>query len=123
MRDKVLCRGWGEPYTPQGKKVFSMQERVSVSLLSSLTILLSSSVPVSVREGEKMSIDEVLNFFDPNAAWKDQRIQGEFLERTSGQTLDTIFVAESLFRGTVLDFGSNSHSGGRYYANNSFTTS
>ncbi|MBU7044927.1 MAG: hypothetical protein HXS54_00705 [Theionarchaea archaeon] len=68
-----------------------------------------------------MSIDEVLGFFDCNAAWKDQKTQREFLEQTSRKDLDTILVAESLFKGTVVDFGTaNLSSGGGSYANCGF---
>ena len=122
MRDKVLCRGWartGKPMTEE--QTFLCEGSYFLKVQSSSTPPLSHSVPVSVREGEKMSIDEVLSFFDHNAALKDQKAQREFLEQASRKNLDTIFVAESLFRGTVVDFGTaNLSSGGGSYANCGF---
>lgn len=121
MRDKVLCRGWAERESADTKKVFFLFEKGYPSvLICSFAFLAPDSVPVSVREGEKMSIDEIVSFFDGNAAWKCQKAQG-FLETGSRQELDTIFATESLFKGTVVDFGDlSSHSGGGSYANYSF---
>ncbi len=122
MRDKVLCRGWARTRQPKTEELSFLREGSYFSKVqNSSTSPLSHSVPVSVREGEKMSIDEVLGFFDRNAAWKDQKAQREFLEQTSRKDLDTIFVAESLFKGTVVDFGTvNLSSGGGSYANCGF---
>jgi hypothetical protein len=72
-------------------------------------------VPLSVQGGVKMkmSIDEFLDFFDLAMARADQEIRPRFLDMNSRQDLDTICTADSLFRGTVVDFnGLNSHSGG-----------
>ena len=117
MRDKVLCRGWARTRKPMTEELFFLFEgSYFLKVQSSFTPPLSHSVPVSVREGEKMSIDEVLCFFGRNAAWKDQKAQRKFLE-FSKQELDTIFAADSLFRGTVVDFcDSDLHSGGGSYA-------
>ncbi|MBU7016048.1 MAG: hypothetical protein HXS44_00960 [Theionarchaea archaeon] len=70
-----------------------------------------------------MSIDEVLGFFGRNAALKDQKTQREFLERKSRKDLDTIFAAESLFKGTVVDFSLDLSPGGGNHANNGFAIS
>jgi hypothetical protein len=81
-------------------------------------------VLVSVQGGVKMSIDEFLGFFDGSATWNNQKAQKEFLGIVSRRELDTIYATESLFRGTVIDFGDlSSHFGGGSYANNSYTVS
>jgi len=121
MRDKVLCKGKAVPKAAAEKEVFFLFEKgYLVGLMSSLAFFVPDSVPVSVREGEKMGIDEVVSFFDLNAAWRDQKAKG-FLETSSKRELDTILATESLFKGTVVDFGLSSHSGGGSYANGSFT--
>ncbi|KYK36432.1 MAG: hypothetical protein AYK19_08610 [Theionarchaea archaeon DG-70-1] len=120
MRDKVLCKGKAVPKAAAEKEVFFLFEKGYLrGLISSLAFFVLDSVPVSVREGEKMSLNEVLGFFDLNAAWRDQRAKG-FLETSSKRELDTILATESLFKGTVVDFDLGSHSGGGSYANNSF---
>lgn len=121
MRDKVLCKGQAVPKAAAEKEVFFLFGKgYLLELMRFLAFLAPNSVPVSVREGEKMSIDEVLSFFDGNAAWKYQKAQ-KFLEKIPKQKLDTIFAAESLFKGTVLDFGDfDSHSRGGSYAEYNF---
>ncbi|KYK36441.1 MAG: hypothetical protein AYK19_08655 [Theionarchaea archaeon DG-70-1] len=120
MRDKVLCQSWIEPKTASAKIVFFLNEK-SYSLYSvhSLAFLAPDAVPVSVRDGEKMSLDEVVSFFDSNVAQRNQKARG-FLEQGLEQNLDTISATESLFKGTVVDFNLGSHSGGETYANDSF---
>ncbi len=119
MRDKVLCRGWAETEKPEVEDEFFLCRRSYFLILTRFFVLLPSgySVPVSVQGGVKMSIvkmsiDEVLSFFD--SMEKSQGAQ-EFLEH-SRQDFDTIFAAESLFKGTVLDFDVGMHSGGGNYA-------
>jgi hypothetical protein len=84
-------------------------------VLQSFLALLSDSVPVSVREGEMMRFDKGLSFFKSNAAWKSKKAQ-KYGEQSSRKNLDTIVAAESLFKGTVVDFGSDLHFGGGNYA-------
>ena len=121
MRDKVLCRGWARIRKPMIEELsFLCKVNYFSEFQSSLTPPLSYSVPVSVREGEKMSIDEVLGFFDRNAACKDQKTHKEFSEQASRKDLDTIFAAESLFKGTVVDFRLDLSFGGGNHANNGF---
>lgn len=123
MRDKVLCKGWAETRVPSVKGTsFLLENSYFIVLQSFFTLFLPNSVPVSVREGEKMSIEEVLSFFDGNAAWKNQEAQRGFLEQVSRQGLDTIVAAESLFKGTVVDFDLL-HSGGGNYGQYSCTIS
>ena len=122
MRDKVLCVGWARREKPISWEVFSLVEKGYLSVLLSFFPPFShGSVPVSVQGGVKMSLDSFLGFFDRNAAWRDQKAQREFMEQVSRQDLDTIFVAESLFRGTVVDFvGVDLSSRGGSHANNGF---
>ena len=122
MRDKVLCVGWARREKPISWEVFSLVEKGYFSILLSFFPPFSQgSVPVSVQGGVKMSLDSFLGFFDRNAAWRDQKVQREFMEQVSRQDLDTIFVAESLFKGTVVDFGSvDLSSRGDNYANSGF---
>lgn len=110
MRDKVLCRGWAEIRKPEAEDEFCLCGRSYFLILTRFFVLLPSgySVPVSVQGGVKMNVDEVLSFFD--SIEKSQGAQ-EFLEH-SGREFDIIFAAESLFRGTVLDFEVGSYSGG-----------
>jgi hypothetical protein len=125
MRDKVLCRGRTSQSEICAEEVFSTGiVNLSVVLMSSFPFSSPESVPVSMREGEKMSIDEVLSIFDHSAAWIDQKAQREFLEQISKQGLDTIYATESLFKGTVVDFDRTGlSSGGGNYANCGFTVS
>ena len=118
MRDKVLCVGWARSEKPmiKGESIL-LRKSYFCFLQSFFPFLLPYSVPVSVQGGVKMSIDEVLSLFDHNAAWRDQRAQGGFFEKISKHELDTIFVTESLFRGTVVDFdGLGLRSGGGNFA-------
>jgi len=123
MRDKVLYRGWGGKVAPNTMETFLLGSCSYFETSQSFSIFLRShiSVSVSIQGGVKMSsIDEVLGFFDHKLAWRDQEAE-EFLKKVSRQNLDTISVAESLFKGTVVDFGDlSSHSGGGSYAGNSF---
>lgn len=73
--------------------------------------LFYHAVPVSVQGGGKMSLYEVLSFFDQDITWKNQEAQ-KFLEEVSRKELDPIFAAESLFKETVLDSGTIPYSGG-----------
>lgn len=78
-----------------------------------------NSVPVSVQGGVKMkmSIDEFMDFFDLTMARRDQEVYLRFLDMNSRQELDIICTVESLFKGTVVDFGSSDlHSGGGNHA-------
>jgi hypothetical protein len=131
MRDKVLCRGWVEQNTAHAKNTFFLGESTlhkdeHFLILSSIFTLFSGiSVPVSSQGGVKMemkmSIDEFLGFFDFNMTRMNQKTRRKFLERVSRQELDTIHATESLFRGTVVDFGDLvSHSGGVNNAKHNF---
>ncbi len=121
MRDKVLCRGWAVVKAATERETFSPHEKGYFLVLTSFLTFLSDSVPVSIQGGVKMSINEILGFFDCIKARIDQKAQKKSLEIVSRQELDIIFVAESLFRGTVVDFGDfGSHSRGGNYAR-SFT--
>ena len=122
MRDKVLCRGWGDVRAPNGNDVFLLRKREFFSVLLNFSFFLIPhiSVPVSIQGGVKMSIDEFMSFLDRNTAWVDLKAE-RFLEKHPGKGLDTIFAAESLFKGSVVDFGDlSSHSGGGNYASNGF---
>ena len=120
MRDKALCRSWIEPKTTSVKIVFFLNEKsYSLYLVRSLAFLAPDAVPVSVRDGEKMSLNEVVSFFDSNVTQRNQKARG-FLKQDPTQNLDTICATESLFKKTVVDFNLGSHSGGETYANDSF---
>jgi hypothetical protein len=115
MRDKVLCRGW----TGIGPAIIRETVRVFRSASSVVSYCLVfptlKSVPLSVQGGVKMktSIDEFLDFFDLAMARRGQEVHSRFLDIYSRQELDTICTADSLFRGTVVDFNRlNWHSGG-----------
>lgn len=102
MRDETLCRSRAESTHVSTKDVFlPFKKRVSLGFMRSFLFLSHGSVLVSVREGEKMSGDEVTE--------------------GSRQELDTICAAKSLFKGTVVDFDSGSHSGGEPYAHYNIT--
>jgi hypothetical protein len=131
MRDKVLCRGWTGQNTVCAEDTFFLVESnlhkdEQFLILSSIFTLLSgTSVPVSIQGGVKMkmkmSIDEFLGFFDFNTTRMNQKTRRKFLERVSRRELDTIHTADSLFRGTVVDFGDLvSHSGGVTNAKHDF---
>ncbi len=124
MRDKVLCRGWAE------QKEFSIEEVFLPSSMEYFTILLGfltlsysqNSVPVSTKGGVEMSIDEVLSFLDSSAAWRNQKALRFGI--SSRKDLDTICAAESLFKGTVVDFDDmDMHSGGWNYAKHDVSVS
>jgi prepilin-type processing-associated H-X9-DG protein len=125
MRDKVLCSGWTELESVRTREEFLLCKKSYFSIFTGfLTLFLSDSVPVSIQGGVKMSIDEFLSFFDGSATWNNQKAQKEFLEMISRRELDTIYATESLFKGTVVDFGDlDSHSGGGNYAYNDFSVS
>ena len=112
MRDKVLFRGWVGSKTAEVKEEFLVREGDCLS--SWVPTFFSGSVPVSIQGGVKMSTDEFLSFFDRSITWKGQKTQ--FLEMSKHE-LDTICAADSLFKGTVVDFGDfGSRSGGGNYA-------
>ncbi|MBU6998572.1 MAG: hypothetical protein HXS41_01635 [Theionarchaea archaeon] len=115
MRDKVLCRGWaGKGPAVNREKVCVFGCTGSADLIH-LVLPTLESVPLSVQGGVKMkmSIDEFLDFLDLATACIDQKIHPGFLDINSRQDLDTICTADSLFRGTVVDFyGLSSRSGG-----------
>lgn len=120
MRDKVLYQSWVEPKTASAKVVFFLNKKsYSLYLVRSLAFLAPDAVPVSVRDGEKMSLDEVMSFFDSNVTKRNQKARG-FLEQGPRQNLDTISATESLFKGTVVDFNLDPHSGGEPFANDNF---
>ncbi len=123
MRDKVLCRGWDEKVAPNTKEISVLGGYCCFGASQSFSAFPRPQISVSVSNqgGVKMSsINEVLSFFDHTLAWRDQEAE-EFLEKVSRQNLDTISVTESLFKGTVVDFGDlNLHSGGGSYANSEF---
>ena len=125
MRDKVLYRGWAVTETAGKKNIFLLFRKSDFSFfIDFFTFLLSDSVPVSIQGGVKMSIDEFLSFFDRNKAWRDQEAQRWIFETISRDELDTIFAADSLFKGTIVDFGDLVlHSGGGNYANTSIAAS
>lgn len=121
MRDKVLCRGWTAAKAVNDRETFSPREKGYFLVFRSFFTFLSDLVPVSVQGGVKMSINEILGIFDYNKARIDQKAQKKSIEIVSRQELDIIFVAESLFRGTVVDFGDfGSYSGGGNYAKHDF---
>lgn len=103
-----------------GKKEFSLGgERVLEISLYCFAFPVLNSVPAPIQEDVKlkMRIDEFLDSFDLSMAWRDQEIHPRFLDMNPRQGLDTISTAESLFKGTVVDFnGLNSHSRGEKYA-------
>lgn len=62
-----------------------------------------------------MSLDEVFGFFGSSVTWKRLKVWS-VLEHVTRQELDPIFAVETLFKGTVVDFRSDLHSGGGSYA-------
>lgn len=117
MRDKVLCKGWVTQCEPRTENPTPpLGEACFTAFISYFAFLPRHSVPVSIQGGAKMSIDEFLSFFDCNLAWRDQKTRKEYSEQISRKELDTILAADSLFRGTVVDFSNSDSSfrGGNY---------
>jgi hypothetical protein len=121
MRDKVLCRGWAGTGPAIKREEVWVFGSISFAVLICQGFPTLKSVPLSVQGGVKMkmSIDEFLDFFDLATARADQKVRPRFLDMNSRQDLDTICTADSLFRGTVVDFnGLDSHFGGGNNARN-----
>lgn len=123
MRDKVLCVSWVETKAAQERNVSLLCGSSCFLVLPEFftRLFLEDSVPVSIQGGVKMSIDEFMSFLDRNKAWVGLKAE-RHLEKNPRKGLDTIFATESLFRGSVVDFGElGSHSGGGSYADNGLT--
>ncbi len=63
-----------------------------------------------------MSTERFLSFLEYNGTWKAKGIEEGFPGYMPKQELDIIFAAESLFKGTVIDFCVDIHSGGGNHA-------